>query len=397
MLAILFFFAKWCLGSAMASRSIQKEVAEFAADLAPNDPRTHYTLAVLSERTFLPEDLERALIEYEKAAALSPNDYRVWLTLGKSRQLNGNIKGAEAAFKRAIELAPNYAVNHWSYGNFLLKQGETERAFAELKKASGKDGKYYALMASSAWQIFDGDIDKIRRNIGNSANVNAELANYLAAQNREDESLKIWNTIPSDLKKRDFKQKGEDIFKQMFASKKYDSALRIYNDISTAEIFKIGNIYNGGFENEVKSANAAAFDWQIADGREPQIGVNDTEKHSGDFSLIVIFNSATGRDFRNVSQMVVVEPGKKYGFEAFYKSELDTNATLKWEIRSASDGKILASTETVSAKQNWTNLRADFTPDENTQAVFITLAREVCLSSLCPISGKIWFDNVSLK
>lgn len=381
----------------MASRSLHIEVAELAAELAPNDPRTHYTLAVLSEKTFLPKDLERALAEYEKAAALSPNDYRLWLTLGKSRQFNGNASGAETAFRKAIELAPNYAINHWSYGNFLLKQGENERAFAELKTAAEKDNKYYAPLASIASQVFEGNISKIRQSIGDSANINAELASYLAAQNRLDESLEIWNTLPAESKKTDFKQKGDDIFRQMFAAKKYAPALQILSEISTDENFKVGNIYNGGFENEVKSTNAAAFDWQIAAGREPQIGVNDAERNQGKLSLILVFDSATGRDFRNVSQLVVVQPGKKYNFEAFYKSDLDTNAALKWEIRSASDGKVLASTEAVSAKQNWTSLMAGFTSDENTEAVVITLAREVCTASLCPISGRIWFDDVTLK
>lgn len=396
-LVFVFFFAKWCLGNAMASRSSHIEVAELAAELAPDDPRTHYTLAVLSEKTFLPEDLEKALSEYEKAAALSPRDYRLWLTLGRVRQLNGNSSGAGAAYRKAIELAPNYAVNYWSYGNFLLKQGENEQAFAELQTAAEKDEKYFPLLVSVAWQIFGGDVKRIKQTIGNSAAVNAELAASLANADRLDESLEIWNQLPAESKKTIFKQKGDEIFKRMFAAKKYAAALQIYNRISEAENFKLGDIYNGGFENEVKSANAAAFDWQIEGGREPQIGVNDTEKRGGQFSLILVFDSATGRDFRSVSQLVVVEPEKQYKFEAFYKSDLDTTATLQWEIRSASDGKILATTEAVSAKQNWTNLTAEFTTDKDTEAVFIMLAREVCTSSLCPIFGKIRFDDLSLR
>ena len=398
-LIVTFFFVKWCLANTISSRASYKEVARLAADWSPSDPRTHYTLGVLSERTFLPEDLKESLAEFEKATALSPNDYRLWINLGKSRQLNGDSDGAKLAYQKAIELAPNYSENHWTYGNFLLKQGQEKEAFAELRKAAEKNNKYFSSIVSVAWQFFGGDVNRIKQNIGDSVNTNAELASYLARQNRLDEALQIYNALPADAKKTTFKANAADIFAQMLVAKKYAAALQIYNQISApgAENFKVGEIFNGGFEKEVKSTNADAFDWQIAEGREPQIGVDDSQKSSGNRSLVLVFNSATGRDFRNVQQTVVVEPEKTYNFGMFYKSDLETAATFKWEIISATDGKVLAATEAVAAKKDWTNQTIQFTADKDTDAVIIALAREVCTSNLCPVSGKIRFDDFSLE
>ena len=55
-LIFLLFAAKWYLGNSIASRAGYKEVAEFALNLAPNDPQTHFTLAVFDEKVFSPEN-----------------------------------------------------------------------------------------------------------------------------------------------------------------------------------------------------------------------------------------------------------------------------------------------------------------------------------------------------
>jgi len=119
-----FFFAKWCFANAIATQALLKEVAELSVVLAPNDPQTHYALAVLNEKTFLPEDLTKSLAEFEQATALAPHDFRLWLALGKARERRGDAAGAELALRRTSELAPNYAQIQWTLGNILLRRGK---------------------------------------------------------------------------------------------------------------------------------------------------------------------------------------------------------------------------------------------------------------------------------
>ncbi|MCA1639735.1 MAG: carbohydrate binding domain-containing protein, partial [Acidobacteria bacterium] len=147
---------------------------------------------------------------------------------------------------------------------------------------------------------------------------------------------------------------------------------------------------------EVKTKDASVFEWQIADGLQPQIGFDDREKRGGNRSLVVVFNSATGKDFRSIFQTIVVESGKSYRFEMFYKADLKTAATLKWEIVDAASDKILAATGSILANSDWTNLQAEFTAPETTQAVVLRLAREGCKSGICPIAGKVWLDDFSV-
>jgi tetratricopeptide (TPR) repeat protein len=395
-LAGVFFFAKWCFGSTLAAQSIYREVTEFAISLSPSDPQTHFSLAVLNEKSFLIEDLPRAAAEYEKATALSPYDFRLWLALGKARERSGDADGAEKALRRALELAPNNSEVQWTYGNVLLRQGKPDEAFVEMRKAVAGDAKYTTPAVSIAWQIFEGDMTRVKQNLGDSVQINSALAVFLARQKRFDEALGVWNALPDGEKKTTFKQNGEELFREMSAAKKYRAALEIQRQISDAANSSIGKITNGGFEEKIIAANPNIFDWQIAEAPQPQIGPYNQQKRGGNLSLLIFFNSNDGKDFRGVSQTVAVEPGKKYNFEAFYKSELKTSATLRWEIADTTDGKVLATTDAISASADWTSLKAEFTAPENTEGVVIRLARDTCKTTVCPISGSVWFDDFQI-
>lgn len=396
-LAGTFFVVKWCIANAIASQSIYKEVAELAIDWAPDDPQTHFSLAVLFEKSFLIEYLPQSLEEYEKAVALAPNDFRLWLAVGKARERVGDGAGAENALRKALELAPNYSEVQWTFGNVLLREGKTNEAFAEIRKAV-TDPKYVAPAVSIAWQIFEGDAAQIRQNLGDSAQIDSALSVFFARQKRFDEAMQTWNALQPGEKKTTFKQTGEDLYKEMVAGKKYRSALQIRKEIAEAETDRsVGKISNGGFEDEIKTATQGVFDWQIAEGARPQIGPNNAQKHGGNLSLLIIFNSSDGKDFRAVSQVVAVEPGRRYEFETFYRSELKTAAGLKWEIADAADGKILAATAATAAGADWASLKTEFVVPENAEGVVVRLARESCKTPICPISGSIWFDDFSIK
>jgi tetratricopeptide (TPR) repeat protein len=394
---LMVFFAKWTFGNAVATQAALKEVAEFAVSLAPSDPQSHYTLAVLQEKTFLPEDLDKSLVEYETAVALAPHDYRLWLALGNSLGRNGKTVEAESAFKKALELAPNYAQIHWAFGNFLLRQGRTEEGFAEMGKAAETNETYLKSAVSTAWQVFDGNLSEVRKNFGSSPVLNSMIATFLAEGKRFDEALEIWNTFSDEDKKTRFKEEGKTLFRQMIEAKKYRAALEIYNQITASdeETFAAEQIANGSFEKDVKTKDASVFDWQLGDVLQPQVGFDDGQKTEGKRSLVILFNSADGKDFRNLSQNIVVQSDKSYELKFSYKSDLKTIATVSWQILDA-DNKVLAETENLSAKTDWAKITLAFKTPADAEVVKINLVQVKCPQGICPISGRIWFDDFQL-
>lgn len=404
-LTATFFFVKWSLANAISVQanavSVEAEqlaIADLGITLAPSDPQPHFSSATLLEKKFLPDDLAKSLAEYEKATALSPHHYLFWLALGKARERAGEPEAAEKALRRAAELAPNYAHVRWSLGNILVRQGKTDEGFGEIRRAAETDANFTSPAVAAAWQILDGDVTNVRKAIGDSMQTNAALAVFLARQKRFDEAFAVWNALPDEAKTTVFKQNGADLYNQMIAEKKYRFAAQLYPQIfeNAPESFAPERIDNGGFERDVKMREASPFEWQIAEGNQPQIILDNQQKRDGERSLLFAYGSPDGKNLRGISQIVIVAPRKKYRFSTFYKSDLKTTATLRWEIVDAAAGKVLAASAPVAAAADWTNLSIGFSSDNATEAIIIRLVRDDCKSSVCAISGKIWFDDFEI-
>ena len=395
----IYFPVKWYLANTLAANTEYIDIAEYAVALAPGDPRAHYTLAALRDRSFVAEDLPRALAEYEQAVSLSPDDFRFWFDLGKARERSGDSAGAEKALRKALELAPNYSRIHWTLGNLLLREGNTEEAFVEIRRAVENDSNYANPAVNTVWQFFGGDVSLISRKIGDSDQIKFALVSFLANQKRYDEAMELWNKLPATDKKTVYQANGQVLLQALLAAKRFRDALAVQSQIGAPETeeFAIGKISNGGFENNITPTGALSFGWKIADGIQPQVGFDDQQKHGGNRSLVIVFNSPAGNDFRGVQQTVAVEGGKHYNFECFARSELKSTATVKWEIIDAADNTILASTAAVPEKSDWSALTTEFATAATTQAVTIRLARVPCPTSLCSIAGRVWFDDFNLR
>lgn len=401
-LAILLFanyvFGKWALANMASTHADVIDVADLAIQLAPDDPQTHYAAAVLYERSLLPDEIAKGLTEYSQAAALSPNNYLFWLDLGNARVRDGDIAGGARALRTAAELAPGYASVQWSLGNALLRQGDVGEGFANIHKAAVVDPEYAPAGANIAWQYFGGDIVRIHDAIGDSPAIVSALVQLLAGQKRVNEALSIWNTLPVAKNEGQPKQSGTTLYNELIAAKRFRDAANVYGNVSagTAARPEPGKIVNGDFEGDIKTQAGSAFEWAIADGGQPQIALTDGQKHDGRRSLLLIFGTGGTSEFRAISQTIPVEPGRYYEFEAFYRADIQTSASLQWEAVDAADGKVLAATSKVAAAQDWTKLTVSFAVPAATDGIALRLVKNDC-SGTCSVAGKIWFDDLALK
>lgn len=397
------FFIKWNFANAVASRLDTKRVelkpvADWLIRLGPNDPQTHFSAARLFEKTFDPGDLARSLIEYETAVAISPNNFNTWVDLGKARSLNGDADAALAAYKRALELAPNYAVVQWVYGNALIRQGETDAGFPLIAKAASSNSDYAQPAALTALEIFGGDIDKTRRGLGDTDATNAALAAVLAGQGHFDEAFDAWSKL-TEAESPKAKQMGETLIEKFVAAKRYQLAARVASRLRTGDGEKpeIGRITNGGFENGVKLRNAALFEWQIAEGTQPEIGLSEGQPHDGKYCLLIMFHTFETASFRSISQTAAVEPGAEYEAAIYYRSDVKTAASLKWEIDDAMTTVAIASTPPIIPVADWTPVTVRFRVPPDSEGIIIRFVREGCVGPSCPVNGNLSLDDISIR
>ena len=373
-------------------------LAEWMIAAAPDDPYVRLATAHYYEKTFESNDLQKALAEFERAAALSPDHYGVWLQLGAARDREGDDAGAEAAYRRALELAPNYTSVSWAYGNSLLRHGNTEHGFQLIAKAAASDPNYSAPAVSTALHFFDGSPEDVRRVLGSNASTNASLTLILATQKKWDAAYDAWSRIPADAR-ANYRDIGNWVVKSAADARQTRIAASIYGDLMgpSVSLPAVGNVTNGGFEDGVKLRNAGIFDWQIAEGTEPQIGLSEGVKKSGRYSMSITFDSFEASEFRTISQRVPVEPGASYEFEFFYRADIKSRANFKWDVIDL-DQNVLATTDALSNNGDWASLRTRFTVPAQMDGVVIRFVRSGCgTAGACPVTGKIFFDDLSLK
>jgi len=370
------------------------EVAEQLVELSPSDPQTHYTAAVIHERTFEPGGLEAALREYETAAALAPNNYALWLALGTARSRIGDEVGAEAALRRASQLAPNYARVHWALGNFLLRKGEDDEAYARMAKAIEADAAYAAPAASIALLMSDGHVETVRSRFGDSPVIMSALAVQLAEQKRFDEASDVWTGIGTGTNEK-VRELGVKLRNLFIDARRFRDAVGVTRSLA-ADGPAVGKVSNAGFERPVKLDAAEPFDWQIGPENNPQIGLTEGQKVAGNYSLILIFGPAAVPSLRRLSQLVAVEPASQYRLEFSFRTDLTSRVGLRWEVVNVVDGKQLAVSQTLPDKAEWTRTAVNFETPAGVDGVEIRLLRSDCYGSQCMTSGSVWFDEFSL-
>ena len=374
------------------------QAAEFAASASSGDPLTRYRYANFLERSFDLSAIPRSLAEYETSVALSPHNFIYWLALGQARERDGDRSVAETAYRRALELAPNYARTKWALGNNLVRQGKIDDGFAMIRGAVEQDATFASPAVVAAMQVFDGDVQLVASVLGPSPAAAAELAKYLANEGRYDEALVAWDRVASDAKLTTLRETGIAIRSKLLEAKKYRGAAAVTASIEPNEAKRPINeaVANGGFETGVETQNADVFEWQIG-YPYPLIGLSENQPKEGRYSLLMRFPTAARLDLATVSRTVVVEPGAKYDLSLSYRADLNTRAEFRWEVVSAADGKQLAVSEPLAHSAGWTDVTLQLTVPGDRDGITFRLIRENCSSAACTVSGNVWFDDFELK
>jgi hypothetical protein len=375
------------------------ESAEGAVRLAPRDPSTHLMLARLYQATFDAQSVERALREYGEAAALAPNDYLIWMEVGRARGALGDPEGGVAALRRSAELAPNYAAPRWHLGNALLRLGRTDEAFAELRRASEADPKVYqAQVFNMAWQVYGPGVARVIEVVGKTPAARAQLVGVLTGRVLLDDALGVWEGLDEG-ERHEQAEIGRVLARAFYDRGRYANAVRVLTE-SGAEDLGTGHVSNGSFESDIPWAGTQLFRWNVTPVAGAQAALDARAASAGRRSLRIAFNSSTQLDFSNVSQLVPVEPGARYRLSFSFKTEeLRSVAPLVVVVSDAGPpvAHIISSAPAPVGTNDWQQVSLDFAAGPRTEGLLVTIARLPCGEGACPIYGKIWYDDFHLE
>ncbi len=369
---------------------------EFAEDKLykiPFDADYYETKAIAYENY---GNFEAAAYELKKAVAYRPKDYNLWIKSGQFEELQNHKTEAETAFRRAIELAPNYGKPYLYYGNFLVKTDRKNEGFIELRTASRRNPQYFEevvalFMTEKAGNA--GEAFKLLEPL--EVNEKEKLASFLF------EKGEFGAVTQLACRKTDLSEPTrERLFRQLLEKQRYYFADRIYRQNCTSEEIK-SEIEDGGFD-DTNIREATGFGWRIDPSSSNTIVSFDEGSMAKGQSLRFNFNGQEN-SFALLSQLVIVEKNRQYKLNFSYKTgDIITGGApilqiiLKKPDSETSDG--IGGETKLSLKENaWVQSSIEFETDNRTEAVEIRLTRQSCAENLCPIFGNLWLDDFYLQ
>jgi tetratricopeptide (TPR) repeat protein len=399
------FVVRWCLGNTLAEYADADEngveTVRRAVSWAPGDPLTHWRLGAVAQRQLLPDQLHQAVAEYEEAASLSPNDYRFWMSFGIALEQLGEVDRAEKALRQATDLAPSYAYPRWYLGNLLIRNGQYDQAFAQLRLAADADPELRSQLLNLAWAINNKDLDSFVEAVGDSANARAELAAYLVGRQRFEDGILLWQRL-NETEKFANRSHGDTIVAALVAGSRFHQAAEVANDLVPAPAYRAveSKFVDGGFEDDLAPRTGSVFGWQVKSVQQAQVGIDPNRGHNGTRSLRITFQVPSRLDSISVSQTVPVKADTEYDFECYVRSQdLQSASTPRIEIAEAGSGLVLAgSGQAATRTTDWQQIALSFKTAPKTEAVTVKIVRTSCGEDpVCPIFGSVWYDDFHLK
>jgi cytochrome c-type biogenesis protein CcmH/NrfG len=374
---------------------------ERATRLEPSEFRYWYLLGRYWQFNLVDADASRAIRAYTTALALNPHDAEIWSDLATAYESEGDIAAARDAFLHAKRAYPLSAEVSWRYGNFLLRQGELDAAFLEIRHAVEADPKRAAEALSRALRA-EPNIDLLLDRVlppDSTVYLNAiwEQTNEGYTEN----AFKIWQRLASlhpHVQLVDcFALVGALRRDKRFldARQVWDQALTLSGLADLPE--PAGSIlWDGGFESGVIGGG---FAWTFPVGiRGVQISIDPHEKHSGSHSLQLFFNGKFNLQLIGPCHDVPVEPSTTYRFSAWVRTQsLSTDQGIRFQLRPwAAQDASTAVTSDLRGTQPWTLLETSWSSGKDTHEMQVCAVRYPSQEADSKIQGIAWLDDVAV-
>lgn len=381
----------------LTSVSDPLRAAEKAVAILPGDAETHFARAEVLQRYAA---YATARDEYERAVQLRPRDYFLWMMLGASHDQNQDQVAALRAFQQSVTLAPSYAQPHWQLGNLLLRQGQLDQAFDELRRAAVSNPSLWPNVYDLAWGVYGRDAQAVVRVMRPETDTaRMALALFFARQAQAAAALDQFRAT----KVRNSKT-VESVLDELLKARAFTEAYEVWSSlhgIPSTGTDATAVIRDSGFEG-VLTVGQTGFGWQIAPNVENvAMSIDEGTRQSGARSLRLDFHGNSNPTSALLTQIVLVKPATRYhlGLAALSKDFVSAGDPVITLI-DVSDPRrtVLATSPPLRSDPNvWREFAVDFNTNTGTRAIMFTLARQNCANNPCPAFGTIWLDSFSLE
>ena len=376
-----------------ANQSLMQTPADRASRLSPEDPESHATRALVLYQS---DDLTGCIAELERAVALRPEDYLLWLQIGRARDEAGNTRGALLALQRAIELAPYYSDPRWQYGNVLYRAGRLPEAFDQLRTATRSDPSLAPALTDLVWGTYPGDAKAVERIVSPvSDEQRISLARYFVKKGLTDEAMSVFRSAVQHRY-----EESSRLVSDLTQAKQFRAAFEVWSAIQpNSGEAPAGAIADPGFEKPL-NIDAKGFSWRQEHALQGvKLSLDNRHPNSGSNSLSIEWNGHGTPEASVISQLVLVQPGSRYRLGFFVRTEdVITGGLPLIAVTDANVERTLAlSKPFAEGTSNWQHYEVEFETAATTDAVEISVRRQACADNPCPMFGRVWLDDFALR
>ena len=378
-----------------------REGYERAARLEPKNFENWLRLGRYWQYSLEDLDPTRAIQAYTVALSLNPRSADTWADLGAAYEAVGNIAAARDAFlhaKNAYPLSPEIS---WRYGNFLLRQGEVDAAFLEIRHAVEVEPQRGAEALSRALRA-EPNVDLVLDRVlppSKDAYISAIVGQ--TNEGNTANAVQVWNRLAALHPKLKLENYSFALVGALLQEKQVAEAQRIWRQ--AVEFAGLGNLpepagsvlWDGGFESGV-SGNG--FAWTFPEGQAVQFSIDHREKHSGNQSLRLLFIGRYNLHLLGPCIQAPVQPSTNYDFSAWVKTfSITTEQGIRFQLRSlGTQDTSTATTNDVRGTQPWTRVETPWSSGKDVQEMQVCVERLPSQEVDDKIQGMAWVDDVAL-
>jgi hypothetical protein len=396
----LTFFSGKALLAAHWNAASNSELWPRSVRLEPGNANYWSHLGLSRQWELSPGGIREAIRELELATQVNPRSADLWMELADAFQASGDPIHAQEAYERAQRSYPISSEIAWRYGSFLLYEGKLPDGYAQIRRALLVDPSLTSNAISECWQSDPNVPAILNKALPAKPEYYQGAMDFFLSRNLLDPALAVWD-----------RERALDLPITMSAAIPLIDALIDQDRVAEARqtwqqaleaahwpqgAGKDGSlIFNGGFEHDFANGG---YDWREVATNGVRFDFDGLTAHSGSRSLRIQFEGTSNLDFHNLFQYVPVDPGTRYHFSAYLRTEgVSTDRGVGFEIFDPRHpSQVQQATSEVLGTNPWTLVQADVVTGPETHFLKIAVKRLPSWKFDNKLSGTVWIDDVAL-
>jgi tetratricopeptide (TPR) repeat protein len=366
--------------------------------LTPGDGAGWDRIGQLRQSDFANLNIPEAIVAYRKAVTVDPHSPHYWLDLATAYEVAGDNARAQDAYAHAESAAPVSAEVAFSYGNFLMRNGNYPEAYAELRQAVRSDPKLLPLALSRTWRALE-NVDQLNQILPVTSDAYLQAVDFFAFNHQMDPALTEWGHLMA-LGQSVSLASTFPFLDELIGEDRADDARHVWGEARAAagmpsEAAGQSLIWNGDFKQDFANGGLG---WRWSPAQGATIDFDSQPAPNGSRAIRLDFTGGRNINLGEPLQFVPVQPKTTYHFHAYIRTEaITTESGLRFSILDPNHPNAVGVlTDNLTGTHAWDTLDINVTTGAETHFLLVRLYRAPSRLFDNQLGGTVWIAGVSL-